>query len=46
VPSFHRVVRGGGADLPWRYCRSAARMAFDPDNRTRMVGFRVVLESP
>ena len=44
--SHRRVIRGGGwGDHP-RWCRSAYRVTYDPDNRSHNLGFRIVCSPP
>ena len=40
---FPRIVRGGSWDGIPRYCRSAYRDGYTPDNRSDSFGFRVVV---
>ncbi|MEO0349807.1 MAG: SUMF1/EgtB/PvdO family nonheme iron enzyme [Cyanobacteria bacterium P01_A01_bin.15] len=44
--SNSRVLRGGSWINYPRYCRSAARYSFTPDNRDSYYGFRVVCSAP
>ena len=39
----YRVIRGGGWSSDPRYCRSANRGRYAPDNRNGGLGFRVAL---
>jgi formylglycine-generating enzyme len=41
--SSSRVRRGGGWPDDTRFCRSAARLPFEPERRSNHIGFRVVL---
>jgi formylglycine-generating enzyme required for sulfatase activity len=41
--SFSRVRRGGAWPENERFCRSAARLPFEPDRSSNHIGFRVVL---
>ena len=41
--SHSRVRRGGGWPEQARFCRSAARLPFEPERRSNHIGFRVVL---
>ncbi|MBI5693006.1 MAG: formylglycine-generating enzyme family protein [Verrucomicrobia bacterium] len=41
--SYSRVRRGGAWPEEARFCRSAARLPFEPERRSNHIGFRVVL---
>jgi formylglycine-generating enzyme required for sulfatase activity len=41
-----RVVRGGSWGQGSEFCRSASRLYRHPDDRTNLIGFRVVCENP
>ena len=42
----HRVLRGGGWDHEWPYCRSAHRIGNSPNWRNHYLGCRVALNIP
>jgi formylglycine-generating enzyme len=41
--SYSRVRRGGAWPENVRFCRSAARLPFEPERRSNHIGFRVIL---
>ncbi len=44
--TYSRVRRGGAWNDPVRFCRSGARLRYEPERRSDHIGFRVALVQP